>query len=158
MALKWTNKDELDRQFREFEYRYNQKAVEWMARLGEMVVKYAREHGNYTDRTANLRNSIGYLVVHSGNVVKSSFEGKLSPKIGTGANSEMAHSKGLNHARAVARELDNTKTYLVWVAGMEYAAYVEAKGFDVIRSSGDWLEANAKKQVEMFKRYLLSKK
>ena len=158
MALKWTNKQELDQKFREFEELYNRKAVEWMARLGEIVVKYAREHGNYTDRTANLRNSIGYLVVHSGNVVTSSFEGNTAPTIGKGSNSDMAHNKGLDHARSVAKELDKTKTYLVWVAGMEYAAYVEANGYDVIQSSGDWLEANAQKQISMFKRFLMSKK
>ena len=38
----------------------------------------------------------------------------------------------LSPARSVARELPANKTYLVWVAGMEYAKYVEAKGFDVL--------------------------
>ena len=69
-----------------------------------------------------------------------------------------AHAQGLEHARSVARELPANKTYLVWVAGMEYAKYVEAKGFDVLEGSGNWVESTAEKLKAEFARFLKSKK
>lgn len=125
---------------------YDRKAVIWLASLGERVVKYAREHGSYTDRTGNLRNSIGYVVIQYGRVVKDGFE------------SSEPQTKARTIALDTARSLDGNKTYLVWVAGMEYAKYVEAKGFDVISGSGNWVEATAQTLMDEFKRYLMSKK
>lgn len=125
---------------------YDRKAVIWLASLGERVVKYAREHGSYTDRTGNLRNSIGYVVIQNGRVVKDGF------------GSSESQTKARAIALDAARSLDGNKTYLVWVAGMEYAKYVEAKGFDVISGSGNWVEATAQTLMDEFKRYLMSKK
>src|SRR5699024_1823495 len=129
---------------------YDRKAVEWLSVLGERVVKYAREHGSYTDRTGNLRNSIGYVVVQYGKVVKENFS------IGNGYGEAKVQARA--YALEVARELPADKTYLVWVAGMEYAKYVEAKGFDVLEGSGDWVEATAEKLKAEFTRFLKSKK
>lgn len=125
---------------------YDRKAVIWLASLGERVVKYSREHGSYTDQTGNLRNSIGYVVIQYGRVVKDGF--------GSGEPQTKARAIALD----TARSLDGNKTYLVWVAGMEYAKYVEAKGFDVISGSGNWVEATAQTLMDEFKRYLMSKK
>lgn len=156
MAIKWTNEKEVNEQFKKFEEHYNRKAVEWMCRLGEQVVKYAKENGNYTDHTANLRNSIGYIVIQSGKVVSESFTGGSTPKE-AGGNPSMAQEAGRRYALQIADEYNNDKTYLVWVAGMEYAAYVEAKNFDVIQGSGDWVESQAQKQMENFKRWLMKR-
>lgn len=156
MAIVWTNKREVEEKFRKFEQEYNQKAVSWLCRLGELVVKYAKENGNYTDRTANLRNSIGYIVVQSGRVVAESFTGGASPTV-VGGDPKTAMEKGRTYARQAASEYNAEKTYLVWVAGMEYAAYVEAKNFDVLQGSGDWVESQAQRQIESFKRWLMSR-
>lgn len=146
MALRWTNKQDLDRDFRIARQEYDRKSIKWLSSLGERVVRYAREHGNYTDRTGNLRNSIGYVVIQNGNIVRENF--------GNGIPQQMART----YALEVGRERGGYKTYLVWVAGMEYAKYVEASGFDVIESSGDWVEATAQILMEEFKRYLMSKR
>ena len=69
-----------------------------------------------------------------------------------------AQQKARSYALQVARELPANKTYLVWVAGMEYARYVEAKGFDVLQGSGDWVEATAEKLKAEFARFLKSKR
>lgn len=153
MAIVWTNKREVEKQFKKFEELYNSKSAEWMCRLGEQVVKYAKEHGNYTDRTANLRNSIGYIVVQSGRVIEESFTGGASPTTG-GGDASMAKEIGRAFARQKASEYSGDKTYLVWVAGMEYAAYVEAN-YDVINGSGDWVKSQAKTQMENFRRWLM---
>lgn len=142
----WINKQDLDRDFRLARQEYDRKSIKWLSSLGERVVRYAREHGNYTDRTGNLRNSIGYVVIQNGNIVRENF--------GNGIPQQMART----YALEVGRERGGYKTYLVWVAGMEYAKYVEASGFDVIESSGDWVEATAQTLMEEFKRYLMSKR
>lgn len=157
MAIKFTNKAEVDRTFQEFEDRYNKRAVDMMCRLGEKVVKYAREHGTYTDRTANLRNSIGYMVVQNGRIVQTAFTGRTAPTT-EGGDANKAHQIGLDYAKEVFSNLSKNKTYLIWVAGMDYAAAVEAKGYDVITGSGNWAESEAQKQMELFKRFLLRNK
>ena len=149
MALKCTNWHEVELEFIRAKEEYDRKAVEWLSVLGERVVKYAREHGSYTDRTGNLRNSIGYVVVQYGRIVTEDFS------IGSG------HGEAKTQARAyaleVASNLPANKSYLVWVAGMEYAKYVEAKGFDVLEGSGNWIESTAEKLKAEFVRFLKSK-
>ena len=153
MAIVWTNEKEVEREFKRFEELYNSKSAEWMCRLGEQVVKYAKDNGNYTDRTANLRNSIGYIVVQSGKVIEESFTGGASPTT-KGGNSSMAKEAGRTYAHQLISQYSKDKTYLVWVAGMEYAAYVEAN-YDVINGSGDWVKSQAKTQMENFRRWLM---
>lgn len=146
MALKWTNKSDLERQFALAKREYEHKAVMWFKSLGERVVRYARENGSYTDRTSNLRHSIGYIIMQNGRVVLENYS--------SGNGYPEAQQKAREHAMEVGRELGGNKTYLIWVAGMEYARYVEAKGFDVLQGSGDWVEANARMLIKEFERYL----
>lgn len=159
MGIVWDNPQEIDRVFAEAQAEYDRKAINWLCVLGERVVKYARTNGNYTDQTANLRNSIGYIVIQSNKVVYDSFVGSTTPRYDPNgqANAEMAHQRGLEYAKQVGTTLGGYKTYLVWVAGMEYARYVEAKGYDVIQGSGDWVEANAQQLMAEFERYLKAK-
>ncbi len=95
--------------------------------VGESV--YGRtvydKKGNVRDRkpwelSGNLQNSIGYVVVKSNAVVKSAFGG----------------GRGGAEGKKVANEMaSNVSDGLIAVAGMDYAAYVEAKGYDVISNS-----------------------
>ncbi len=147
--MKCTNWHEVELAFARAKEEYDRKAVEWLSVLGERVVKYAREHGSYTDRTGNLRNSIGYVVVQYGRIVTEDFS------IGSGHGEAKAQARA--YALEVARNLPANKTYLVWVAGMEYAKYVEAKGFDVLEGSGNWVESTAEKLKAEFVRFLKSK-
>lgn len=136
---------------------YKTKAVKYLSVLGERCVKYAREDmssaKHFTDRTGNLRNSIGYIVVQDGDVKLDSFVGDTPPSEGMG-DMNMAHQKGLSYAEQVAREYSPDKTYLIVVAGMDYAVCVEAKGFDVITGTHDWLESNVASFRAEFKRFL----
>ena len=89
--------------------------------LGEQLAAYAKEQHNYTDRTGNLTNSIAYAVVKEGKIV--SYGGENQP--GEGADT------ALKVATDYAASVPNTFSLIV-VAGMNYAAYVEAKGYNVI--------------------------
>lgn len=121
----------------------NRKSVVFMAKVGETAVKYARENGGYTDRSTNLRHSIGYLVVQNGQVMIDAF--------GTTEPQQMARTYAYQVARNYPRG-----TVLIWVAGMSYARYVETKGFDVLEGSGNYIESQARSLVREFEQYLLS--
>ena len=80
----------------------------WLCYVGEAAVAEAREGGSYTDRTGNLRSSVGYVVSMDGRAVQTAGFG------GAGG--------------AAGREL-------VVTAGMAYAAYVSARGYNVLASA-----------------------
>jgi hypothetical protein len=89
---------------------------------GERFVKNARENANFKDRTGNLRSSIGYVVLINGESIAEDF------KSGVGGSKSRAIAK-----KAAAKF--PAGVVLIVVAGMEYAAAVESKGFDVLTSS-----------------------
>ena len=89
--------------------------------MGEKLAKYAKDSHNYQDQTGNLTNSIGYAVVQNKEIVY--YGGSDQP--GEGAKAM------LEAAMKYAATLPNTFSLII-VAGMNYAAYVEAKGYNVI--------------------------
>lgn len=147
MGIVWTNKRDVDMQFKRVQEEYDRKSITFMQSVGERAVRLARDNGNYTDRTSNLRNSIGYLIVQNSRVVYESFNG----------SADEGRERGRSYAQEVGRTLGGYKTFLVMVAGMEYAAYVEAKGYDVISGAENWIDASASKLMDEFRRYLKSK-
>lgn len=161
MALKWNNPRQLDDDFARFQEAYDKAAIEEMFKIGEELVKYARLDSSklkhYTDRTGNLRNSIGYIVVFNEQVIGASFVGDTpsDQMYADKADADMAHRKGLEYATSIGRQLKGYKTYLVLVAGMEYAVYVQAKGFDVLAGAEAKLEADKDSYMEEFKRHIL---
>lgn len=120
--------------------------VRIMQYAGETFVKEAREalniapayrKGDYTDRTANLRSSIGYFVLHNGNIISEGIEGT---------------SEGVQAGYGLLGKIPIRDTYvLVGVAGMEYASYVESKGYNVISSQADLAIVNIERLLEKFR-------
>ena len=104
-----------------FQKRIEAATVFLLKELGESLVKYAKEQHNYTDQSGNLTNSIGYAVVQENTPVY--YGGFLQPGDGMEA--------GLKIAMKMAATIPNSFSLIV-VAGMNYAAYVEAKGYNVI--------------------------
>ena len=105
--------------------------INTMAYAGEMVVNDARVNGSYRDRTGNLRSSVGYLIVKDGTIIRKGGFGGLSG----GAEGEI-------FARKIAGDFPSGIVLIV-VAGMNYAQYVAAKGYNVLDSS----EALARKII-----------
>lgn len=105
----------------EFQKRLESATVFLLQYMGEELTRYAREQHNYTDQTGNLTNSIGYAVVRNGKIVN--YGGEI--KSGDGA------AEGLKIAQKMAANASSSFSLLI-VAGMNYAAYVEAKGYNVI--------------------------
>ena len=122
MAIKPTfQKGAVAAKVQEFQKRLEAATVFLLQYMGEELTKYAREQHNYTDQTGNLTNSIGYAVVRNGMIVN--YGGEIQP--GDGA------AEGLKVAMEMAKDYPNSVTLLI-VAGMSYASYVEAKGYNVI--------------------------
>lgn len=95
-------------------------------RVAESFVTNARNQADFTDRTGNLRSSIGYIILKNGVNIMENFEQRKDGP------------DGVQEAKKVADDLK--KKYprgyvLIGVAGMEYAAAVESRGYDVITSS-----------------------
>ncbi|WP_139369771.1 hypothetical protein [Elizabethkingia anophelis] len=115
------------------------------------VVNLAKSSNTYTDRTNNLRSSIGGVVYHGGQMVHSHFETSGKGKKGNGKE---GLSKGLELAKEKASEVEVDGFVCVVVAGEHYARYVENKGFDVVTGSflqfGDILEEKLKTVEEVF--------
>lgn len=120
--------DELNR----FVMAKQKQIVQMLQYCGESAVRFARENGNYQDRTGNLRSSVGYLIVQDGREVAQSDFNAVSANGGEGSTT------GLDYARKIAAE-NNKGIVLIVVAGMNYALYVERRGHDVL--SGSQLEA-----------------
>jgi hypothetical protein len=90
-------------------------------RNGVAIDQGAFPKGDYTDRTANLRGSIGYFILKNGSIVKRALSGSKEGK--TAAKTMLASipKKGSGY-------------HLIGVAGMDYASYLEAMGYNVISS------------------------
>lgn len=118
--------------------------------IGETFVKNARENGSYIDRTGNLRNSIGYVILKDGEQVMSNFSKQVRGKTKRVSDVD-GKDIGISKAEEIAEEMVKKipKGYiLICVAGMDYAAAVEAKGFDVISSSSIIAKQDLTKAIE----------
>lgn len=113
--------DAIGAQVRKFQELLEIAALFLLKDLGEELTKYAKEKHNYTDRTGNLTNSIGYAIVRGSDIAY--FGGAVQQ--GEGADN------ALKVAMKMAESLSNSFTLII-VAGMNYAAYVEARGYNVI--------------------------
>lgn len=111
-----------------------------LARLGEECIIEARTNGDYLDQTANLRHSVGYAILKSGEMVLSSSFHKPQSAQQSTALLEQVRTE-LNQGWA-----------LVVVAGMNYAAYVETRR-NVISSAEIW----AKQQAPLLLKKLFKK-
>lgn len=105
--------------------------------VAEQFVADARSVNTYTDRTRNLRGSIGYAVVKDGKEIFGNYDGVV---------------EGQAVARRLVRSLRTQlpRGYnLIVVAGMEYAVFVEAKGYDVLTGSSLVADSNLSRQMKL---------
>lgn len=105
----------------EFQRRVEEAFVLLLKWLGEKLAAYAKAQHNYTDRSGNLTNSIGYAITKRSSIIY--YSGKDQPGEGSKAM--------LEAAMTFASQLKESYSLIV-VSGMDYAAYVESKGYNVI--------------------------
>ncbi|MDP3561727.1 MAG: hypothetical protein Q8R83_06090 [Legionellaceae bacterium] len=80
------------------------------------------ETPGFNDQTANLRASIGFIIMYDGKQVEQDFQG--------GGGSTV----GKTFAGKIAKDYPKGWAIII-VAGMEYSSWVEALGYDVITGS-----------------------
>ncbi len=123
------------KQFRlEIEKNMHDSIVYFLNSVGLQCLAYARENGLYTDRTGNLRSSVGYVIMNKGNLLEV---GGFSPSVNNAAVEKDGYTgaaTGEDYAIEIAEQMssDSSSYVLVFVAGMFYAEYVEKKGYDVL--------------------------
>lgn len=117
--------------------------VNEMQYAGELGVSTARDPAqgtrNYTDRTSNLRKSIGYLVMDKNNQLVNNFPPDDATTTGAAI--------GNNKAREIAAKFPAGLTF-VMTAGMIYGPWVEAKGYVVLSGAARVAEQSIKKQFK----------
>ena len=129
MGLTAQFKGNIDATFGAFLEEVERQIIESLCRIGEEAVTHAKlvppERG-FTDRTGNLRSSIGYVVCKDGQPINVAFEAVKGGHVGV--------NTGQRLAMRIAKQYAEGYTLIV-VAGMNYAAYVESKGRDVLTSA-----------------------
>jgi len=129
---------DIDGRINRFAVSIEQRIIWTLAMVGENFVNDARNIRTYQDQTGNLRSSIGYIIAQDGNIIQENIEGK---------------AEGRSQAKKIADEVlrENKKGFvLIVVAGMEYAAAVESKGYDVITGSVPAAKALLKSKIKEY--------
>lgn len=98
--------------------------------IGEQVLNAARSTNSYKDQTGNLRSSLGYVVAVDGKIVTMS---DFAPA-DKGTDKATGQKEGKAYAQQLLEKFP-TGIVLLVVAGMNYASYVSAKGYDVLDSA-----------------------
>lgn len=129
----FTDKD-IQKDIDAFVTRANKITLSEISNVGLKFVTEARNkmkaQGGFDDQTGNLRSSIGFIVVYDGKIVHEDFNHGGGP---------IGQKEGIEFAEYQAALYPNGYV-LITVAGMEYASFVEDKGYDVI--TGSTLNAN----------------
>lgn len=144
MAIKPNfTKDDVRKQFDAFLNEIEKKQIARLQRLGEMCLVEARTNKGYMMQTGALLSSTGYEVFVDGVAIHSQFDAA------SGAESNAAEM-GIKSGQSIAETIGKgTKGIaLVVVAGMNYAAYVEAKGYNVLSSAEHLAERELPRMLE----------
>lgn len=144
MAIKQNfTKDDVRKRFDAFLNEIEKKQIARLQRLGEMCLVEARTNKGYMMQTGALLSSTGYEVFVDGVAIHSQFDAA------SGAESNAAEM-GIKSGQSIAETIGKgTKGIaLVVVAGMNYAAYVEAKGYNVLSSAEHLAERELPRMLE----------
>lgn len=144
MAIKPNfTKDDVRKRFDAFLNEIEKKQIARLQRLGEMCLVEAKTNKGYMMQTGALLSSTGYEVFVDGVAIHSQFDAA------SGAESNAAET-GIKSGQNIAETIGKgTKGIaLVVVAGMNYAAYVEAKGYNVLSSAEHLAERELPRMLE----------
>lgn len=117
----------------EFQDSIHNEMLQSLQFAGETFVNAARTNNTYVDDTGNLRSSIGYVILLDGKIINQSFVKQ------NGSDGDTGKLQGMEFAKEVADQYPDGYV-LIGVAGMQYAASVEAHGYDVITGGAEQVE------------------
>lgn len=102
------------------------RLIVYFSNVGNEAVDEAVSSGDYTDRSGNLRSSIGFVVSRHGKVANDG--GFWHIKNGS-------EGQNIGRAKAVRIASETEGIALILVAGMDYAQVVADKGYNVLDSA-----------------------
>lgn len=105
-----------------------------MVEVAHKGVEYAKNTGNYRNRTHNLRSAPGAAVVMDGEITDIYVP------------SEPGHGKAKEKTENLLIYGKRPRDGIILADGMEYASYVESKGYNVISQGALHIEAEAQKK------------
>jgi hypothetical protein len=142
---------DINRAMQELQNDIDAAVMDILMKCGEKFVTDAKDQinissslfpkGAYKTQTGNLKHSIGYFILRNMVVVYDSSNGKGSKKI---ISEVMRLSLGIGWI-------------IVGYAGMNYASYVESKGYNVISSQKETFIINLDKGLKNLSRKLKSR-
>lgn len=137
-----TPPDAIVRQVAERVERQQKVLVRQLLYCAEEIINAARSTNSYKDRTGNLRSSLGCVVTVNGQVAgQRGFVPVLNGAEGAEAGKRYVRELAARYPKGIV---------LIAVAGKNYAAYVSARGYDVLDSA----ELLADKLVPMYLKQL----
>lgn len=95
-----------------------------LSEIGREATHNAKITGTYQNRTGNLRNANGGCVVRNGKIIDLWVE------------TDGIHPKAVEKTENLLIYSEKPKDGLYLANGMEYASFVESKGFEVVLSNG----------------------
>lgn len=117
----------LEKQYNDEVNRLKRQAKLKLQRVGEVYASTAKQKGNYKDQTSNLRNAHGYGIFEDGSLADN-------------ASGRPETEQGIKD-HPIKADIE-----VVCGNGMDYASYVQRKGYDVTDSGQLAAEAEARKQ------------
>lgn len=136
-------REDVRKRFDAFLSEIEKKQIDRLKKLGEMCLIEARNSKGYMMQTGALLSSTGYQVFVDGVAVHTQFDAANGAESGAAAT-------GMKAGQGIAERVGKgTKgVALVVVAGMNYAAYVEAKGYNVLSSAEHLAERELPRMLE----------
>ena len=135
--------DDVKRRFDAFLEEIKKKQITRLQKLGEMCLIEARNNKGYMMQTGALLSSTGYMIFVDGVALHTQFDAA------SGAESNAAQD-GIKAGESLADKVgkETKGVALVVVAGMNYAMYVEAKGYNVLTSAEHLAERELPRLLE----------
>ncbi len=148
MGIKATfTQAEIERELQKRAMRIETAIIRRLQFLGEKCLIECRTNKTYMDQTGNLTSSMGYLIVANGRILDvKGFNQSLVGSRGTAYNNE-GSGRGESLAKEAAAKYSSGYALIV-VAGMEYAAYVESRGYNVLSSAELLAERELPKMIK----------
>lgn len=103
--------------------------INLLSYVGESCVREMRDNYDYEDQTGNLTSSKGYVLIEDGRVLNQAIE--MSKK---GTDRATGVSEGKEFMNTLINRFPQG-IVLILVVGMNYSAYVSAKGYNVADSA-----------------------
>ena len=117
-----------------------------LLQLAEEAVTHAKQNKGYRDRTANLKNSISFALFYDGQLITQQAGQIPNPEEAPKGHRDVASNlEQFCQEEGVVRPSGYS---LIVVAGMEYGAHVEHKGYNVLHLTKYFLHDEMKKILE----------